>query len=328
MHRLCLVALLTSLCYTGCTSPEGERSKQLFRLIPSEQTGVTFANTITTNDSVNVQSYYFVYNGAGVAAGDVDNDGLVDLFFSGNMVSSRLYLNKGGLRFEDVTESAGVATKTSAGGATMVDINNDGFLDIYLSVSGPEWSTPDERKNLLFVNNGNRTFTESAARYGIADTSFSTHAAFLDYDGDTDLDLFLLNNSPADFSRGAEELHPTGARSKSTSSYDQLYRNNGNGTFSNVSRQAGILTDVHYGLGVVVADVNRDGRPDVYVSNDDTPNDALYVNNGNGTFTDKAGAWIKHASFAGMGIDIADFNNDGWPDILQTDMLPESLGVR
>jgi hypothetical protein len=328
MHRLCLVALLTSLGYTGCTSADRDRSNQLFRLLPAERTGVTFANTVTADDSVNVQSYYFIYNGAGVAAGDIDNDGLVDLFFSGNVVSSRLYLNKGSFRFDDITQSAGVSTKTSAGGATMVDINNDGFLDIYVSVSGPEWSTAEERKNLLFVNNGNRTFTESADLYGIADTSFSTHAAFLDYDGDGDLDLFLLNNSPADFSRGAEELHPTGARSKSTSSYDQLYRNNGNGTFSNVSRQAGILTDVHYGLGVVVADVNRDGRPDVYVSNDDTPNDALYVNNGDGTFTDKAGAWIKHASFAGMGIDIADFNNDGWPDILQTDMLPESLSVR
>ena len=326
MHRSGLPSLLLAACLAACD--QGGGNNQTFRLLGPERTGVTFANTITTSDSVNVQTYYFVYNGAGVAAGDIDNDGLPDLFLGGNMVSSRLYLNKGGLRFEDITNSAGVATHTSAGGVSMVDINADGFLDIYVSVSGPEWSRPEDRRNLLFINNGNRTFTESAAQYGIADTSFSTHAAFLDYDGDKDLDLYLLNNSPADFSRGATDLHPTGARSKSPTSYDRLYRNNGNGTFTNVSDQAGILRDVHYGLGVVVADVNRDGRPDVYVSNDDTPNDALYVNNGNGTFTDKAGAWMKHASYAGMGMDIADFNNDGWPDVLQTDMMPDSLALR
>src|SRR5919108_3101058 len=196
-HSSLVALLITVLSVGGCTT--GTTDRPLFKLLSPEETGVAFANTITTDDSVNVQTDVYVYNGAGVAIGDIDNDGLSDLFFSGNMVSSRLYLNKGGLRFEDVTQTAGVATKTSAGGATMVDINNDGFLDIYVSVSGPEWSTPEERKNLLFVNNGDRSFTESAARYGIADTSFSTHAAFLDYDGDGDLDLFLLNNSPADF---------------------------------------------------------------------------------------------------------------------------------
>ncbi|MGH7699029.1 MAG: VCBS repeat-containing protein [Gemmatimonadales bacterium] len=320
-----LLTLLIALPFSPGCSP-GERP--LFNLLPPDRTGVTFANTITTNDSVNVQTDVFVYNGAGVAVGDIDHDGLPDLFFTGNMVSSRLYLNKGDFRFEDITHAAGVATDRWATGASMVDINGDGYLDIYVSVSGPEWSTPERRANLLFMNNGDRTFTEAAAAHRIADTGFTTHAVFFDYDLDGDLDLFLLMNSPAEFERGEAERHPAGIRSQSSGSYDQLYRNNGDGTFTNVSREAGILTEVGYGLGVVVADLNKDGWPDIYVSNDGAPSDVLYVNNGNGTFTDKAAAWLKHTSMAGMGMDIADFNNDGWPDILQTDMMPHDLRAR
>ncbi len=322
---IALVVALALLWSTGCRRAEGPR---LFALLTPGQTGITFANTIATSDTHNVQSDYFVYNGGGVAVGDVDNDGLPDLFFSGNMVSSRLYLNKGGMRFEDITASAGVTTERWASGASMVDINGDGHLDIYVAVSGPEWTPGSKRANLLFVNNGNGTFTEAAGRYGIADTGFTSHAAFLDYDRDGDLDLFLLGNSPHDFARGAAEIHPAGVRSKSPATYGQFYRHNEDGTFTNVSRQAGILRKVGYGLGVAVADVNRDGWPDIYVSNDDTPNDVLYINNRDGTFTDKAGAWLKHTSFAGMGVDVADFNDDGWPDILQTDMLPEALHER
>src|SRR5437762_6865345 len=297
----------------------------LFRLLSETQTGVTFANTITTSDSVNVQTNVYLYNGAGVAVGDIDNDGLPDIFFAGNMVSSRLYLNKGNMRFQDITQSAGVMTNRWATGVTMVDINNDGYLDIYVSVSGPPWSKPEERANLLFINNGDHTFTEAAARYGIADTGFTTHAVFLDYNRDGCLDLFLLNNSPKDFARGMADTHPLGVQSSSPEGYNKLYRNNCDGTFTDVSRQAGILEQVGYGLGVVVADVNRDGWPDIYVSNDVAPNDVLYINNRNGTFTDQAGVWLKHTSFAGMGVDIADFNNDGWPDILQMDMMPAAL---
>lgn len=325
-HSRLAVFLIPLLSLAGCAA--GERDRPLFKLLSPEETGVAFANTIATNDSVNVQSFYFVYNGAGVAIGDIDNDGLPDLFLAGNMVTSRLYLNKGGMRFEDITESAGVTTDRWAGGASMVDINDDGYLDIYVSVYGPEWTKPEQRANLLFINNGDRTFTEAAAKYAVADSGFGTHAAFLDYDRDGDLDLFVLNNSPADFARGAAEIHPLGVRSTSTRSYDQLYRNNGDGTFANVSRDAGIVRTVGYGLGVAVGDLNRDGWPDIYVSNDDTPNDVLYVNNRDGTFTDKAGVWLKHASFAGMGVDVADFNNDGWPDILQSDMMPEALPGR
>ncbi len=313
----------------GCADGGSERA--LFKLLSPDQTGVTFANTITTDDSLNVQNDVYVYNGAGVAVGDVDKDGLADIFFSGNMVSSRLYLNKGQMKFEDITTRAGTTTKRWATGATMVDINGDGYLDIYVSVSGPVWSKPEDRANLLFINNRNRTFTESAASYGIADSSFSTQAAFLDYDKDGCVDLFLLNNSPKDFARGVSS-HPSGMRGQTPGSYNELYRNDcpqGNpGKFTNVSGKAGILRDAGYGLGVAVSDLNRDGWPDIYVSNDGTPNDVLYINNGNGTFTDKAARWLRHTSTAGMGVDIADFNNDGGPDILQVDMLPRDLSRR
>lgn len=323
--RLCAL-FLALLSLAGCTRGKSERA--LFKLLTPEQTGVTFANTITTDDSLNVQTDVYVYNGAGVAVGDIDNDGLSDIFFAGNMVSSRLYLNKGSMRFDDITQPAGVTTKRWATGATLVDINSDGFLDIYVSVSGPEWSTAAERANSLFINNGNRTFTEAASQYGIADSGFTTHAVFLDYNGDRCLDLFLLNNSPKDFSRGEATRQPLGMRGDTPGSYNQLYRNNCNGTFTNASSEAGILRDAGYGLGAVVSDINEDGWPDIYVSNDATPNDVLYVNNGNGTFTNKAAKSLKHASYAGMGVDIADFNNDGWADILQVDMLPRELGRR
>ncbi|MEX1187600.1 MAG: VCBS repeat-containing protein [Gemmatimonadaceae bacterium] len=313
------------LLLAGCAL--GDRDRPLFELLTPEQTGVTFANTITTDDSVNVQTDVYVYNGAGVAVGDIDNDGLSDIFFAGNMVSSRLYLNKGEMRFEDVTARAGVETSRWATGASMVDINDDGYLDIYVSVSGPEWSKPEQRSNLLFVNNGDRTFTEAAAQYAVADTGFTTHAAFLDYNGDGCIDLFLLNNSPRDFSRSEVTRHPSG-RGETPGSHNQLYRSSCRGTFTNVSAEAGILRTVGYGLGVAVSDLNADGLPDIYVSNDGAPNDVLYVNNGDGTFSDRAARWLKHASYAGMGVDIADFNNDGWPDILQADMMPRDLSRR
>lgn len=313
------------LALAGCGRDAGDR--QVLELLSPSRTGIDFANTITTSDSLNVQTDVYVYNGAGVAVGDIDNDGLPDIFFSGNMVSSRLYRNKGGMRFEDITAPSGVTTKRWATGATMVDINGDGYLDIYVSVSGLPWSKAPDRANLLFVNNRDRTFTEAAAQYGIADTSFTTHSVFLDYNKDGCIDLFLLNNSPQDFSRGVTS-HPSGMRGTTPGSYNELYQNDCHDKFTNVSDRAGILRDAGYGLGVVVADLNEDGWPDIYVSNDGVPNDVVYVNNRDGTFTNKAGKWLKHTSQAGMGVDIADFNNDSKPDILQVDMMPRDLARR
>lgn len=315
-----------SVCLlSGCSS---KKESRMFHQLSSDQTGITFANIIQTDDSINAQTDYFLYNGAGVSVGDINNNGLPDIFFSGNMVSSRLYLNKGDMKFEDITEDAGLLTNRRATGVSMVDINNDGYLDIYVSVSGSPWSTPDERENLLFINNGDETFTEAASDYQINDSGFTTHAVFFDYDRDGYLDLFLLSNSPEEFGRGETGSHPVGIGGGNSASFDQLYRNNGDGTFTNVSEEAGILKKLGYGLGVVATDMNGDGWPDIYVSNDITPNDVLYINNGDGTFTDKAAEYLRHTSFAGMGIDIADFTNNGWPDILQTDMMPEQLSHR
>lgn len=325
-HRTPGAVLAAWLITAACG--DGRDARALFELLPPERTGITFANTITTSERWNVETDVYIYNGAGVAVGDIDNDGLADIYFAGNMVSGRLYRNTGGMRFEDITERAGVGTTRWATGVTMVDIDADGFLDIHVSVSGPEWSTPAERANLLFVNNRDGTFREAAAAYGIDDRGFTTHAAFLDHDGDGCLDLFLLNNSPRDFSRANLASRPSGVSGATPDSHNQLYRNDCRGRFTNVSERAGILRQPGYGLGVAIGDLNRDARPDIYVSNDAAPNDVLYVNDGGGRFSDRAGRWLKHASVAGMGVDVADFNDDGWPDILQVDMLPRSAERR
>ncbi|NBB77147.1 MAG: hypothetical protein GVY02_07190, partial [Bacteroidetes bacterium] len=324
--RLLLLFTFILLILNGCS---GDDPQPLFERLDESQTGITFQNQITVSDTMNSESHAFIYNGAGVASGDVNNDGLVDLFFTGNMVSSRLYINRGNFEFEDITESANIATTRWATGASIVDINSDGHLDIYVSVSAPGAMPPEDRQNLLFINNGDLTFTEKAEQYGINDDGFTTHAAFLDYDVDGDLDLFLLSNSPEEFSRGESGTLPMGGEFKvDPSGYDRLYRNEGDGTFTNVSDEAGIIRKLGYGLGVAVHDLNLDGYPDIYVSNDISPNDVLYINNGDGTFTDRAAEWLKHTSFAGMGMDMGDFTNNGWPDILQSDMMPEKLNER
>lgn len=309
---------------TGCRQ---DNATPLFVSLPAAQAGIFFENTIITSPQENIQNHPFIYNGGGVAVGDVTGNGLQDIFFAGNRVSSRLYINKGNMQFEDVTESAGVTTSVWASGASMVDINSNGLLDIYVSVSGLSTTPVHERANLLFINNGDGTFTESASEYNLADTSFTTHAAFLDYNRNGYLDVFLLNNSEYDFNRRGMFLEDP-EREISPISFDRLYRNNGNGTFTDVSREAGLLEKIGYGLGVAVADINRNGWPDIYISNDLDPNDVLYVNNGDGTFTDKSADWLKRTSLSGMGVDIADFNNNGWPDIIQTDMMPEDINER
>lgn len=260
-----------------------------------------------------------IYTGAGVGVGDIDNDGLTDIYMAGNMVSSALYRNKGHLRFEDITEKSGLTSQSWATGVSMIDINQDGWLDIYVCVSGS--AAVSERANLLYINQKNGTFKEEARNYGLADTAQATQAAFFDYDKDGDLDMFLIIN-PVDYTQSSvNRIRPKKMKGESNST-DKLYRNNGDNTFTDVSAEAGILVE-GYSLGLGIADLNNDGWPDVYISNDFLTNDVLYLNQGNGTFRDATDTLLKHTSFAGMGNDIADFNNDGLMDILVLDMLPE-----
>ncbi|HKO79274.1 MAG TPA: VCBS repeat-containing protein [Chitinophagaceae bacterium] len=291
----------------------------LFQSLPSSQTGIHFNNKVVEDDKYNVLEYMNIYTGAGVAAGDVNNDGLADLYFSGNATTGRLYLNKGNFKFEDVTEKAGLVTNRWCTGVSMVDINGDGFLDIYVNVAGS--AKFGDMHNLLYINNGNETFTESAEKYGIAETRQTMNASFFDYDKDGDLDLFLITNPADEMATGVNSIRERMVNGESAGT-DILYRNNGNETFTDVSREAGILVE-GYSLGAAISDVNGDGWPDIYVSNDFLTNDILYINNGNGTFSDKTAECLKHTSFASMGNDIADFNNDGLPDIYTLDMLPE-----
>ncbi|WP_194775344.1 VCBS repeat-containing protein [Pararhodonellum marinum] len=292
-----------------------EEEKPLFQKMPASHTNIHFSNDILTNDTLNALNYDYIYNGGGVAVGDVNNDGLPDLFFSGNMVSSRLYLNKGNFEFEDITVQAGIETDVWVTGASMVDINGNGLTDIYLSVAN---KNPELSANRLYVNNGDGTFSEKAEEFGIADRGYSTHAAFFDFDRDGHLDLYVLTNAYETSNKNFVRPKKTQGEAMNT---DRLYRNNGDGTFTEVSEEAGILIE-GYGLGVAIADFNLDGWPDIYVANDFLTNDLLWINNQDGTFTDQAGTYLKHQSFNGMGVDVADFNNDGYVDIAVMDMLP------
>jgi enediyne biosynthesis protein E4 len=298
---------------------------KLFTLLPSRHTGVVFENRITETAELNVFTYRNFYNGGGVALGDVSGDGLPDLFLTSNMGTNRLFLNLGGFRFRDITDEAGVGgTGFWATGVTLADVNGDGRLDIHVAYAGDVAGR--RRANELYLNQGLNaagvpTFTEAAEEWGIADEGYTTHAAFLDYDGDGHLDLYLLNNSfrPASsfgLRNIRHERHATGG--------DKLYRNVG-GRFEDVSEQAGIYgSEIGFGLGVAVSDVNRDGWPDLYVANDFFERDYLYLNNGDGTFTEVLDRQLPTLSLFSMGLDIADIDNDGWPDIFTTDMLPES----
>jgi len=296
----------------------------MFQSVPASETGVSFENTIQENDTFNILTYEYIYNGGGVGVGDFNNDGLKDLFFAGNLVSNKLYLNKGNFEFKDITETAKVNVPGKwNSGVAVVDINNDGWLDIY--VTATMLQTPEQRKNMLFINNGLNadgipTFTEQAGSYGIADGGYSVMAAFFDYDKDDDLDLYVLINQRMN-------NVPTNYRPKindgSALNNDHLYRNNSDGTFTNVTNEAGILAE-GFGLGLAISDLNKDGYPDIYVSNDYLSNDVLYINNGNGTFTNQIAEYIGHQSQFSMGNDVSDINNDGLSDIVTTDMLPET----
>ncbi len=300
---------------------------KLFRILPSSTTNVTFNNRLTETDSFNILTFEYIYNGAGVGVGDMNQDGLTDIFFAGNMVSCKLYLNRGDFKFEDVTDKSGVATALWCTGVSVADINQDGLPDVYVSTIQPimqKASIP----NLLFLNKGNDEegvprFEEVAARVGLADSSYSTQAAFLDYDLDGDLDVYLLNNALEYYNRN----QALGPRDNGTArSADKLYRNDGtNGTlpiFKDVSKEAGIVQE-GWGLGVVVNDFNHDSYPDIYVANDFVSNDNLFINKKNGTFSNEIRSMLKHQEQNGMGVDVADINNDGLNDIVALDMMPD-----
>ncbi len=295
-------------------------AQSLFTLLPTAQTGVDFINRIEENsEDDNVLAYEYFYNGGGVAAGDLNNDGLPDLFFTSNRESNALYLNLGGLKFKDITKSAGVGGRRKAWktGVTFADVNGDGWLDIYVCYSGR--GSDDARRNQLFINNKNLTFTEKAAEYGLADPGYSTQAAFFDYDRDGDLDCFILNHNIKEY-RNFE--NDTIRHTRDPLAGDKLFENR-NGKFVDVSAEAGIPGNpLGFGLGLAISDVNLDGWPDIYVSNDYNEPDYLLLNEQNGHFRDGAPEMLGHMSHFSMGCDIADFNNDGRPDILTLDMLP------
>lgn len=302
--------------------PEPEGNDQLFSLLPPSSTHVYFKNKLTETEQSNIIEYLYFNNGGGVAAGDINNDGLIDLYFTSNQNQNRLYLNKGDLRFEDITESAGTAgTGDWKTGVSMADINSDGFLDIYICEVGKYKNL--QGRNQLFINQGNLTFKEEAHDYGLDFQGFSTQAAFFDYDLDGDLDMYLLNHSVhTSRSYGDVTLH----FDRDSLAGDRLFRNdetNGKRYFNQVTKQAGIYSSqIGYGLGVNICDINNDGLPDVYVSNDFHENDYLYINNGNGTFAERATSFFSHTSRSSMGNDVGDINNDGLPDIMVLDMMP------
>ncbi|MEO5817698.1 MAG: VCBS repeat-containing protein [Gemmatimonadaceae bacterium] len=298
---------------------------ELFSRLPANVTGVRFENTLTETQELNVFTYRNYYNGGGVAIADLNGDGVPEIILASNSGGPRVYLNKGNFHFRDVTDVAGVKTRKGSWstGVAIADVNGDGRLDIYICHAGP--GTPAQRANELWINQGLNadsipTFKEMAAEYGVTDGGYSTQAVFVDYDRDGDLDLFLIRNSPrAVSSFGLRNMRNV----PDTNGGARLYRNDG-GHFTDVSAAAGIHSpEAAFGLGVVVADVNNDGWPDIYVANDFFERDYLYINAKNGTFTDSLDAQVAVASYFSMGLDIADVDNDGWPDIYTTDMLPE-----
>lgn len=303
----------------SCSSDNGK----LFKLLNPKDTGLSFKNEIHINDSLNAVTFEYIYNGGGAAVGDVNNDGKEDLFFAGNMVSSRLYLNLGDLTFQDITDQSGISTNSWCTGVSMVDINDDGLLDIYICVAGMVNS--EKRKNIFFINqgtdeNGIPSFIDLATEMGLDDIGYSTMSVFFDYDKDHDLDMYLLTYYMDGMSRN--QVRPIHRNGESANT-DRLYRNNGDGTFSNASIEAGILVE-GYGLGVALCDINQDTWPDVYCANDFISNDLLWINNQDGTFTESAAKYFKHISNNGMGMDIADYNNDGLLDVAVLDMRPVS----
>lgn len=320
------VACIVCLLFLAA-SCENKKTQKLFQQVSPTITNIDFANTITDDTNLNILRYNYFYNGGGIAAADFNNDGYTDLYFTGNQVSSELYLNNGkgsnsetAFSFKVVTEKAGVATKNWATGASVADVNNDGLLDMYISYAG--YKDTLKRKHQLFINTGIDKegiphFKDEAERYKLNDTSYTTQSVFFDYDKDNDLDLLLINHYQDNSNPNYPQKKDFSGKS---SSCVKLYRNDSN-TFKEVASAAGIR-EHGYSLGVTVSDINLDGWPDIYITKDFIFDDVLYINNQNGTFTESIKKFIQHTSQFSMGCDIADYNNDGYPDIVTVDMLP------
>lgn len=311
--------LLFSLLFSSCQKQT--KSALFFTNLPSSETNITFNNQITESDSANFYLNEYMYIGSGVGVGDFNNDGLQDVFFGASQLGCKLYLNKGAFRFEDISEKAGINKTQWVTGVSVIDINQDGWQDIYLCIS--HLKDPLKRKNLLFVNQGGSipTFQEQAENYGLADTGFSSQAAFFDYDKDGDLDMYLVNHKL--FEPQPNRLVPIDSSGNALSA-DKLYRNDfPKKYFTDVSKQAGIKED-GYGLGVVISDFNQDNYPDIYVANDYLSNDYFWLNNKKGGFDNILARATKHQSFSSMGVDAADINNDLLPDLAVLDMMPNT----
>ncbi|AHM61859.1 ASPIC/UnbV domain protein [Flammeovirgaceae bacterium 311] len=319
-----IVPAFACLCLLSCKQKNSDPDTRQFTRLPASHTGINFKNVLSVSEDLDVFRYRNYYNGGGVAIGDINNDGLPDIFLTANMGQNRLYLNKGKqgaapLQFEDITQKAGILNdKIWSTGVSMADVNGDGLLDIYVCNSGDVKG--GKRENELYINGGNLTFSEQAEAYGLADKGFGTHAAFFDYDQDGDLDCYVLNNS----FRPVSTLGMNNIRhERDSTGGDKLYRNDG-GRFTDVSEEAGIWGSViGFGLGVTVVDVDSDGWLDMYISNDFFERDYLYMNQKDGTFKDELPQRVGHISNFSMGTDAADLNNDGTPEIFVTDMLPE-----
>jgi hypothetical protein len=322
----CSFSFLLLIFSATAASAQATNTGKQFTLMPESTTGVDFRNDIFETETMFLYIYEYLYVGAGVSTGDINNDGLPDIYFTSTLGSNKLYLNLGNFKFQDITESAGVNGGTGIKtGTTMVDINNDGYLDIMICKSG--YKDPNLRKKILYINNKNNTFTNKAAEYGLDDASYSMQSYFFDYDNDGDKDVYFLNH-PIDFSKSmtipATLVNGKAVYNADTNTVyvsDRLYENRG-GKFVDVTKKAGLINHA-FGLSVSVADINKDGWPDLYVANDFNKPDFLYINNKNGTFTDKLTTYINHVSFSAMGSDISDMNNDGLEDILVMDMAVE-----
>ncbi|MGF1669826.1 MAG: VCBS repeat-containing protein [Balneolaceae bacterium] len=306
---------------TACSSEEKDSKEiPLFERLPASVTGIDFENRLVPTEDFNMYVFRNFYNGGGVALGDISGNGLPDIFLTGNMVSNRLYLNKGNFQFEDITEQAGLISEgVWTTGVSFVDINGNGLLDIYITKSGPPEG--DNRHNELFINNGDLTFTEKAKEYGLDEIGLSTHAVFFDYDGDGDLDMYLLNNS-FDPVGGYDNITGQARNIPDPEGGSKLFRND-NGYFTDVTEESGIYSSrIGFGLSASVSDLNRNGLPDLYIANDFFERDYFYINNGDGTFTEVLESKLNTISSSSMGSDIADLSNNGWPDIYVSDMLP------